>query len=301
MLTTTTPSLSRSVNPAWNTHIFQAFNQFTKPLVYTPGDNEWTDCHKAKQLSSGSPLDELNNLRELFFARPGQTLGLNPMTVTSQATAFTNPADASYVENVMWVQGGLLFVTFNIPGGSNDDDELTSPWTGIYINTGAQKEERLRRAAANLRWLDQAFALAKTAGVEAAVILVQADMWDSEKFPALDNYSPFVQRLATLTLAFTKPVLLVNGDSHKFKVDTPMVSNGATANITFLCDFSTDPAVRCDLSLIHKTPEVKNFLRVVVQGSGEPSPLSYVKLRIDTSATTLRGVFNVTEQCYYKC
>ena len=49
----------------------ERFSKFRHPFVYTPGDNEWADCHK---VSSGEyePLERLNRLRELFFADPGE-------------------------------------------------------------------------------------------------------------------------------------------------------------------------------------------------------------------------------------
>jgi hypothetical protein len=43
-------------NPGWNQKIYYWFQQFKSPLVYTPGDNEWTDCHKTKEFASGDPL-----------------------------------------------------------------------------------------------------------------------------------------------------------------------------------------------------------------------------------------------------
>src|SRR5262245_40515528 len=32
---------------AYDRSIYQLWTAYTKPLVYTPGDNEWTDCHKS--------------------------------------------------------------------------------------------------------------------------------------------------------------------------------------------------------------------------------------------------------------
>src|SRR5438105_11609778 len=64
-------------NPGWNQAVFQRFQQFNVPVVYTPGDNEWTDCHKVKEKSAGDPLKELAAVRGLFFNRPGITLGIN--------------------------------------------------------------------------------------------------------------------------------------------------------------------------------------------------------------------------------
>src|SRR5262249_28142125 len=53
-------------NPGWNQGIYYLFQQFKVPVVYTPGDNEWTDCHKSKQSKSGDPLKELASVRSLF-------------------------------------------------------------------------------------------------------------------------------------------------------------------------------------------------------------------------------------------
>ncbi len=36
-----------NANPGWNQAVFNRFQQFRAPVVYTPGDNEWTDCHNA--------------------------------------------------------------------------------------------------------------------------------------------------------------------------------------------------------------------------------------------------------------
>jgi hypothetical protein len=32
---------------AYDNQIASLWQQFRKPVVYTPGDNEWSDCHKA--------------------------------------------------------------------------------------------------------------------------------------------------------------------------------------------------------------------------------------------------------------
>jgi hypothetical protein len=49
-----TAVLPAGSNPTWNEGVFRLFEQFRDPLVYTPGDNEWTDCHKKKQSFSSS-------------------------------------------------------------------------------------------------------------------------------------------------------------------------------------------------------------------------------------------------------
>src|SRR5690606_35459820 len=46
------------------------FQQFQHPLFYTPGDNEWTDCHR---IAAGGydPIERLAKVRELFYTDTG--------------------------------------------------------------------------------------------------------------------------------------------------------------------------------------------------------------------------------------
>ena len=99
------PAVPKTANPSWNQNIFNLFEQFKDPVIYTPGDNEWTDCHKTNQGTSGYPLNPLTAVRNLFFFNPGYTLGGRKKRVLTQAEAFDpllHPTDAQFVENVMW-------------------------------------------------------------------------------------------------------------------------------------------------------------------------------------------------------
>ena len=107
---------------------------FKNPLVYTPGDNEWADCHKKKQgghlgvdYADGDPLANLDLVRSIFYANPGYALGGRHKQVLTQAQQYDlgHPEDGEYVENVMWEQSQVLFVTLNVPG-----DPTTTPTLG---------------------------------------------------------------------------------------------------------------------------------------------------------------------------
>ena len=263
--------------------IFDLWTRFKDPLVYTPGDNEWTDCHKVKEgggaynkttqqidyvvdadgdpvdYAKGNPVANLELVRSIFFADPGVTLGGRKQRVVSQALVpGAHPADAKYVENVYWEQSRTLFVTLNIPGGSNNDRDV---WYGAPAETAAQTEERTERTQADLDWLDAAFARAEADGVEAVVLIEQADMWDLDgKAPThLTGFDSIVDSIASQTTAFAKPVLLFNGDSHVYRSDNPLAAS--------------DP-----LNGLHPGHDVANFHRVVVHGS--TTPLEWLKLEI---------------------
>jgi len=261
-------------NPGWNQGIYHQFQQFKDALVYTPGDNEWTDCHKSKEKSSGDPLKELASIRSLFFAKPGHTLGLNERIVHTQAKEFdpAYPADAQFVENVMWNMGRVVFVTVNVPGSNND----TGPWSGTFANPAAQDQEVAERTAADIRWLQAAFKKAKDEHAKGVVIAQQADMWDPEAVASneLYNYTPYVKQLANMIVDFGRPVLLLNGDSHVYGADHPLADPTSATGV------------------IHGTQAVPNLTRITVQGSTN-APAEWLRLTINPNTAGLFSWENV--------
>ena len=277
---------------AYDQQVFDLWTRYQDPLVYTPGDNEWTDCHKTAEgggaynpttgqidyvkdangnlvdYAGGNPVANLALVRSIFFPRSGMTLGANPRHVLSQAVAYdrAHPADAQFVENVMWKQSGVVFVTINLPGGSNNDTDV---WYGAPSASAAQQTEVADRTGADLRWLDQAFAVAEQTHAKGVVIGAQADMWDPEKGPAHQAaYEPFVQSIASNTTAFGKPVLMFNGDSHVYQSGNPLSASSS-------------------LAYMHPGYDVPNFHRVVVHGS--TTPLEWLKLTVNPSAHAPNG------------
>ncbi len=232
----------------FNLGVFNQWQAYKIPLVYVPGDNEWTDCHKVKEgggaynaatanidyvtkdggsYAQGDPLANLTLIRSLFFPVPGKSLG-TAMTVHSQALEFdpAHATDAKFVENVWFEMNGVLFMTLNVPGGSNNDNDI---WYGTPTMGAAQSQEIAERTAADLRWIDTAFARAKANNDAAVVIQAQADMWDQDgaNKAHLTQYKQFIDKVASNTTAFGKPVLMLNGDSHNFRSDNPLVPGAA--------------------------------------------------------------------------
>ncbi len=291
---------------AYDASIYNLWTAFRDPLVYTPGDNEWADCNKSGQAgnvkdtsgnyidyANGDPVANLGLVRQLFFSQPGDALGGGNMKVLSQAEAFdpSHPTDAEYVENVMWEQAGVMFVTVNIPGGSNNDTDV---WYKAAAETGEQTQERTQRTAADIRWLDAAFAQAKADDLSGVAILTQADMWDLDSNPPasavarLGNLDGIIQDIATNTTDFGKPVILFNGDSHVYRSDNPMVNDPGGAH----CLIETGPTTTAQCTdgttlanawATHpnlSTLNVPNFHRVVVHGNTKP--LEYLRLTVNT-------------------
>jgi hypothetical protein len=87
----------------------QSFNSFLMPMILTPGDNEWTDCHRDNNGSYNS-LERLAYLRRVFYPT-NQSFGQRKLTLSRQSE---DPRYANYVENSMWAQGNVLFAAVHI-------------------------------------------------------------------------------------------------------------------------------------------------------------------------------------------
>lgn len=192
--------------------ILGVFQASRTPLVYVPGDNEWTDCHR-KSNGGYDPLERLGKLRELFFVGDS-ALGQHAMALTRQSR---DPTFASYRENVRWEAGGALFVGLNLPGSENNYHGTT--------HNGGPVPEFVERGAANRAWLAQAFALARTKKLAGIMIVIQANP-ELEAFSlgrTRPGYRDFLLQLRAETQAFAGRVVLVHGDTHWHRIDQPML------------------------------------------------------------------------------
>lgn len=181
---------------------------FEQPLVYTPGDNEWTDCHR-RGAGAVDPIARLAKVRELFFARPTESFGRTKLRLETQAA---DPQFARFVENLRWARSGVHFATVHVVGSSNN-----------LQRDRAAVEEYLERNAANLAWIRGAFAQARAQGALGMVFFFQGDpefeLWDDRR----PGYVDTLETLRTESQRFdNRPVLLVHGDSHVFRVDRPL-------------------------------------------------------------------------------
>jgi hypothetical protein len=188
------------------------FRRFAGAVVYTPGDNEWTDCHRANN-GSFNPLERLSFLRKHFYTA-GRSLGGQAIAVENQALSM--PQHASYIENQRWTHAGVLFATLHIVGSNNN----------LESRNAQAAQEFFERDAANVAWIQAAFAQAQQQQARALVLAFQADVFDSktaaDDFPGWSGFKRSIeQTLLPLARAWGKPVLVVHGDSHQFRIDQP--------------------------------------------------------------------------------
>ncbi|HET7400072.1 MAG TPA: hypothetical protein VFJ94_16275 [Intrasporangium sp.] len=192
-------------------------DRFTSPLVYTPGDNEWTDCHRANN-GSYNPLERLAFDRSVFFPQPGVTLGEKPARVESEARA-------GFPENVRLREQGVSFAALHVVGSNND----LAPWTGIG-NTSATPQQLAEEQARMANVVDvvrRSFADARRRHDRAVVLLLQADMFDPSFTPTwqdISAFKPLVQAIVDESSRFDGQVYLFNGDSHVYNTDRPLAT-----------------------------------------------------------------------------
>ena len=183
------------------------FDGFEKPLVFTPGDNEWTDCHRASN-GSYQQLERLEKVRSVFF-QEGKSLGQQTLQLQNQSKVM--PKFRAYIENARWVNQDILFVTIHQVGSNNNLDQQVP---------GAIAEYQARNRA-NMAWLNNSFQLAKNKKYAAIVVAMQSDIFDP-RVPTESGFKDFIENISKLSASFKKPVLLIQGDSHQYVVDQPI-------------------------------------------------------------------------------
>ena len=269
------------------------FDKFDHPLVYTPGDNEWTDCRKPELLdaynriiqgkgteqdmavigtarrldnafaatSYADTLASLSTIRRVFFAS-NQSQGATTLTLTRQ------PEESNFddmVENARWERGGVVFATVSVPGSA----------MGFTINDADRAAEAMERNRANVGWIKSTFERATQSDAKAVVIAMHASFFEdgegSQDFGKRlrggieGPYYWVALAIRDLAAAYGKPVLLVHGDFHEFVVDRPfLVSQGEAqppkfANISRLQVFGAPELKAVRVSVDTQTPWVFGY------------------------------------------
>ncbi|MGY8956162.1 MAG: metallophosphoesterase [Alphaproteobacteria bacterium] len=180
-------------------------NPVAGPLVYVPGDNEWTDCHR-KSAGQYDPLERLAFLRQTFFV-PGRSLGQTPLTIEQQAQA--GPPFEMMIENARWQQGGVRFVTAHVVGSNN----------GLNPKDPAAVAEYHVRDDANIVWIGNSFAMARDEQAMAVVLVIHGDPF--LQYGIGGGFIRTINAIAEGAAAFGGPVLLIHGDGHEYTIDTP--------------------------------------------------------------------------------
>ncbi len=200
--------------PCSDTNLFEIADIFRAqpvPVVYTPGDNEWTDCHR-EDAGAHDPLMRLARVREVFYGDQG-VLRLERLG----AERATGDDGLAYPENIAFMRDEILFVALHIVGSNN----------GYRPADPAAVAEFEARDAANRRFLHETVVLANARTARAMVLMFQANPLFAN--PLVEGDDPpygFVglqRALVELMDAYPGPVLAIHGDTHRFKHDRPLI------------------------------------------------------------------------------
>ena len=197
-------------------------NSFAAATIYTPDDNEWTDCHREKA-GRFDPLERLAYLRANFFKDTAMSLGKVPVAEEVQSVLMADKF-GKFSENRRFVKAGVMVMTAHVVGSNNNFE---------VRNIGAVTEF-IERDAANVAWVEASFDAAIKGNAKAVVLGFQADMFEfdfnafgDETFLRHSGFGNFAGALVKKAAEFGKPVLIVYGDSHQFKVTRPFPTTGA--------------------------------------------------------------------------
>jgi len=131
------------------------------------------------------PAERLAAIRQRFFSTD-QSLGQHRMALTRQA--------APFVENARWTAGNVVFATLNVPGPTGR-------------SSGAKDLHE-----ANVAWLNAAFDAAEAQQSPGVMIIWQDDPFDGNSDSELEEV------LIERSERFGKPVVLVHGDTHVYRL-----------------------------------------------------------------------------------
>ena len=278
---------SECTDQAIGSDVIDIFNRLDAPTLYSLGDNEWTDCHRANN-GAYDPLERLNFLRATFFNKYA-TQGLRPIHVERQG-----PLGQAYSENSRFVKDRVEFVALHIPGSNNNlvatESECTKKtgrdgrqWDSVNDvplgECAAATAEYQARNIANIQWLRDSFAKARARRYAGILIVIQANIYFpfelsdggyQESFlPSLDaknGFTDFFNVLVEETHNFDGQVLLVHGDSHYFKIDKAMVDADGriTRNFTRVEVFGSEDNDWVEMTVDPKSENVFSFQPVVL-------------------------------------
>lgn len=198
------------------------------PVFYTPGDNEWTDCDRNNDPSTGAPYSELGRLdilRARFFAEPPK--GADRFGWRNQETA---------PENATWRHKGVRFATLHVTGTANGRAFVQGDPLDL-----ARDAVEFRERAVKL-WIAEAVNTAKSEKAKALVFAMQADPTETgahtgkpcegvvDKDYECDAFISLRADLRAAAAEFGGPTLLIHGDTEAFTLNQDL-RDGSASNL----------------------------------------------------------------------
>lgn len=181
--------------------------------VYTPGDNDWTDCDRFTFSTRHDELERLTYLRQLFFHQ-------DPLQLTKDIAGLVR--QEGFIENARWQMGSVVLTTLHIPGTNNGRKEI------LRSDTQYALDEADYRDQSNEKWLNQLFTAAESA--QAVVIVFHADIFEfdhnspvctADNRTECDGYRMIRNLIKNKAAQFKKPILVIHGDTPAYCLHQP--------------------------------------------------------------------------------
>lgn len=229
------------------------FDSLVAPLVYVPGDNEWTDCR-----GTTDPLERLRHLRRVMFAGT-DSLGQRTMPLEHQSD--------QYPEHTRWQAAGVVFVGLHVVGSNNNKVTADEGDDRTPAQRRAANAEHEARDAAARAWLRDSFEVALRTRAAGVMLIIQANpgfevVSAEERVAAgLDGFDAFLDALREETRRFAKPVALVHGDTHRYRLDHPLLerSGEPIPNLVRLETFGSPVLSWVKATIDERDPQVFRF------------------------------------------
>ncbi len=221
-------------------------------MFYTPGDNEWTDCCYFADRAA-----RLKCIREIYFA---EDRSMGRRTLPAQRHSTVDLTFPGYPENMLRHFGGVTFFTMHIVGSNNNRGQT----------------EHNERDNSKIAWMTRAFAVAAENGSAGVMIVVHTSLFSSGN-AGITN--ALYEALTDQFILFEKPVALVNGDLHDFRIDKPLAAWNSRRfeNFTHVQTFGTPDHYWVEAIIDPTAPYVFSFRPRLVRGNlyehPKPTPL----------------------------
>lgn len=222
-------------------HICDLFRAYPKPVVYTPGDNEWTDCHG----TGSDPVERLTMLREMFFL-DSSTLRLDQLQSVHQSR---HQQFSEFVENYRFLKSGVLFVVTHVVGSGNNR----------RVDNADAMQEFERRNTANIAFLAESFAAARTANAVGVAVVIHGNPGFEEGGEA--GFTDFLAAVQGFLSEYRNPVICIHGDTHYYRIDKPFrrPTGKVWLNFTRMEVFGAPNVAGVDVTVDPKDSELFSF------------------------------------------
>ncbi|KAF7770198.1 hypothetical protein PCIT_a3184 [Pseudoalteromonas citrea] len=172
-----------------------------QPFIYTPGDNDWTDCDRKNLTPRYDELERLKFIRSEFSH---SAVKLNHYQ-----------RQTAQPENQTWLHNNIRFITLHVVGTNNGRKQI------LLSDKKLAREKINIRDKHNLKWLLSHL----NKDLAAAVIFMQADIFVDPKHDKActqtrqkkcDGFKQYKQVLHNLAKEYDFPILLSHGDTKAF-------------------------------------------------------------------------------------